>query len=234
MDKKEALRIILKSAKEYDKNLSNNNIMFVYRNKRQQLFSFEVTFLPRNFLHLTGIKITNKEINSSIKFYRACISNKLSVKDFKYSEDGKTVMKINVLPQIVKSHKVVKMFGEYNHTKPYLFTEKITGNIKACIGFIKDKDYYVPNTALQEDIRDMIDDETKGAVMYIFKKKVGDMLYSNITYVADGYRIDKLFKSNEIINKIDKPNLNIDLDSKNEKLNKFVDEFKKYELKENI
>ncbi len=227
MDKKEALKIILKSAKEYDNNLCNNNIMFVCRDKKQRLFTFEVTFLPRNFLHLTGIKIINQNINSSIKFYRACLGNKLDIKDFKYSEDGTTIMKLNILPQIVKLHKIAKMFGEYNNSKPYLFTEKIAGNINTCVGFVKNKEFYYPNTALKEDIRNLISNDRKATVMYIFMKKVDELLYSNITYVSNDYNLGKLLKNNKIISRIDKIKLSVEPENKNEKLDRFIKEFHK-------
>lgn len=218
MDKKEALKIILECAKLYNKNLVNKNVMFICRNKQQQLFVFEVLFLPRNFLHLTGIKIMNKEIDSSIKFYRACLSNKLDVSDFKYSEDGTTIMKLRVLTQVMNLHKVSKMFGEYNNIKSYLFTEKITGNVTACVGFIGDNGFYVPNTALKEDIRNMVVPESRSTIIYTFIKTKDNKLYSTITYVSDNYNLEKLFKSKDILNKIDLENIE-PLDEENTKLN---------------
>ena len=224
MDKKEAIKIILECAKLYNKNLSNKNIMFVCRNKKQQLFAFEVLFLPRNFLHLTGVKITNKDINSSIKFYRACLNNKLSISDFKYSEDGTTIIKLRILKQVMNLHKVSKMFGEYNHTKPYLFTEKATGNVVACIGFIDESGFYVPNTALKEDIRDITTEDSRSTIIYTFVKNVEEKLYSNLTYIANSYNLEKLLQNQKILTKIDLADIKVE--ANNCILNDFIRELK--------
>ncbi len=78
MNKKEALDIILKCARQYDLHLKDQNIMFVVLNKDKSISYFETFFRDNNFLHLTGV---TSPLNS-VKFYRACIDNMLSLNQF--------------------------------------------------------------------------------------------------------------------------------------------------------
>lgn len=64
-------------------------------------------------------------------------------------------MKLSVLPQLMKIYRSAKMVGDYSFTKSVLYTEKLVGNITASLGFVRDDKYYIPNTALKEDIRDI-------------------------------------------------------------------------------
>lgn len=55
--KKEALRIIIATAKEYAKMLEGLNYLFIYRNRvSNEIEYFEAVFLPRNYQHLTGVE----------------------------------------------------------------------------------------------------------------------------------------------------------------------------------
>lgn len=55
--KKEALRIIIATAKEYAKMLEGLNYLFIYRNRTSnEIEHFESVFLPRNYQHLTGVE----------------------------------------------------------------------------------------------------------------------------------------------------------------------------------
>ncbi len=46
------------------------------------------------------------------------------------------------------------MVGDFNGCNPKLYTEKLAGGVKACLGFIKTyRAEYVPNTVLNTDIR---------------------------------------------------------------------------------
>lgn len=46
--------------------------------------------------------------------------------------------------------------GDYATLSPKLYTDKLAGSTKACMGFIKtsNSSRYVPNTILKEDTRD--------------------------------------------------------------------------------
>ena len=97
-------------------------------------------------------KLANK--NSS-DFYRKCLSNNLSEDDFTFKEDGTTDLKLKALPQIINFFQMSKMTTLYSNTQPRLYTERLSENVTACVGFIVDDNngYYVPNTCLLQDIR---------------------------------------------------------------------------------
>ena len=149
-------------------------------------------FLPRNFLHLTGLTYINPKNSSD--FYRKCLSNNLSEDDFTFKEDGTTDLKLKALPQIVNFFQMSKMTTLYTNTQPRLYTERLAGNVTACVGFIVDDNngYYVPNTCLLQDIR------TLGAptnqILAILSKPASKeySLYSTIEYQAKGISVDSI------------------------------------------
>lgn len=63
------------------------------------------------------------------------------------------------------------MIGNYNGPHLELYTEKVVGTTTACIGLIKRNKYYISNSILHEDIRD-ISDNPIGNIVYILKKTV--------------------------------------------------------------
>ena len=136
-------------------------------------------------------KLANK--NSS-DFYRKCLSNNLSEDDFTFKEDGTTDLKLKALPQIVNFFQMSTMTTLYSNTLPRLYTERLAGNVTACVGFIVDDNngYYVPNTCLLQDIR------TLGAptnqILAILSKPASKeySLYSTIEYQAKGISVDSI------------------------------------------
>ena len=118
-------------------------------------------------------------------------------------KDNTTGLKLNVLGQLMKIDQVAKMLGNFNNTNILLQTEKIAGNVRACMGFVKDKKskMYVPNTALQKDIRDITDSTNK--IIAILKKGIDEELYCNITYIKNDYLIERILKNNYIKEMID-------------------------------
>lgn len=196
--KEEALRIILKCCKLYHSNLENKNVMFIVQDKRKDIHYLEMLFLTSNFLHLTGINITNKKIKSSTDFYNLCLKNQITVSDFKFNSNGTTSMKLQILPQIIQIQKICKMTGDYNNTKLYLSTQKLVGNVNICMGFIKKGNYYIPNTALKEDIRNITTEQAK--IIAIMVKNVKDAKYKEITYLNKNIEM-KTILENEQINK---------------------------------
>ena len=107
----------------------------------------------------------------------------LSPADFDMPQDGITETKLSILPQLMQLHRCAKMIGDYDNTRPLLYTEKLAGNISACLGFTREKDYYIPNTALREDIRNISVSPTK-QVLAIFKKDAKQELYTTLCYTA--------------------------------------------------
>ena len=75
---KEAVKIIIATAKDYNRLLENKNFIFIYRNRlNNQIEYFETVFLPRHFQHLCGVDYINSD-------------NELSHKEIKLREDGTT------------------------------------------------------------------------------------------------------------------------------------------------
>lgn len=92
-------------------------------------------------MHLTGLK---SGLSSSSKlfandFYKKCLEHKLSPEDFDFAEDGTTHLKLAVLPKLVCKNLHASIIGNYDSSKPLLYTERIVGNVNACMGFIMDK-----------------------------------------------------------------------------------------------
>ena len=81
----DAIKVVCNASKIYHKKLANKNFLVLYKNRSNNAVeSFEALFLPRNFLHLTGLTYINPQ--SSSDFYRKCLSNNLSENDFTFKE----------------------------------------------------------------------------------------------------------------------------------------------------
>lgn len=209
MKKIDVLKAVLSSAKSYSQNLENRNMLFLFNDENKQPHCFEVVFEPRHFHHLTGTKIVNPNIKSSVEFYDMCLRNNLSENDFILAPDGTTPLKIAILPSLMQIHKMAKMIGEYNDCKPKLYTEKLAGSTVGCMGFVKDEGkYYVPNTILQEDIRDVTIKANK--LLAIYSKGIKEDQYSHLCYVAKGIPVDNIMMPADIREKIDIENLIIE------------------------
>lgn len=197
MTKQEAVNIVLNCSKMYHENLGNKNILFIYENKHSDSNYIETEFLPRNFLHLTGLNILRDEIKSAQNFHLVCLTNNLSTTDFEFKSNGTTQKKLEILPSVMQIDKKARIIGDYNRQKIYLLTEKLVGSISMCLGFIKENNYYIANTALKEDIRNII--EEQGKILLVLKKNIKDSKYNEIVY--KNKNIDNT-KINEIINKL--------------------------------
>ena len=57
--KEQALQIIIECAKKYKENLLNRQLLFICSDKNNNISSLEVSFDASNFLHLTGVKVTD-------------------------------------------------------------------------------------------------------------------------------------------------------------------------------
>ena len=177
----DAIRIVTTCAKEYDAELAGRNILFLYGSEAQYI---ECSFSAKNFLHLTGIEYNG----SPADFYRHCLAGKLSPASVRMAANGTTQLKLEVLPQLVHIHRKAKMVGLYGGTRVRLNTETLAGSITACMGFIRDGNYHVPNTALKEDIRNLTSSTHK--VLLVLRKEIRAPLYNEICYMAKGINID--------------------------------------------
>ena len=93
--KKEIIKILQISAKKYNENLLNKNIMFVFEDKQIGEISYiETVFNDYNFMHLTGIKY----IKGASEFFKDCIRNKISLEMFlKEKVPEELRMKISII-----------------------------------------------------------------------------------------------------------------------------------------
>ena len=144
-------------------------------------------FIPRNFLHLTGVRTKL----GSIEFYNMAIRGRLREQDFEFMADGTTDMKLDVLPQLMNIHVSARMAGDYDYSKSLLVTDKLTGTFTAAMGFRKtgESGVFVPNTALNTDMR-LISIKPIHRIAAIFQKKKQVDKYNVLTYLAKGLTID--------------------------------------------
>ena len=163
-------------------------------------------FLSYHFLHLTGLNLIKNRIKSSVDFYNLCLRNNLSTTDFEFKSNGTTQKKLEILSAIMQIDKKARIIGDYNSQKVYLSTEKLIGSVNMCLGFIKENNYYIANTALKEDIRNIV--EEQGRIVLILKKNIKDKEYSEIIYKSkniDNTKVEDIFNKSKINSKIDLP-----------------------------
>lgn len=186
MDKREALKVLFQCADQYQKNLENKNLLLICANNSiNKTIALETQFESKNFLHLTGVKFRKEKRLAPDTFYTWCLARRLSWDDFELAKDGTTEQKLSVLlPMISSAGLAANMVGDYHARKPALFTEKLVGGVRACVGFVYDKERmcYVPNTVLNIDMRDNIANRLRIIVTY--KKDRKEKQYSEIVYTA--------------------------------------------------
>lgn len=226
---KELLKIIYNCLKEYDQNLKNQKIMFIIENKEKELLKEEVYFPKSSYCHLTGVTIINEnsKVLNSYEFYNLLKKGSITINKYKLKSRNDTMdLKLQVLPQLMKLDKMATMIGDFNNSNLYLQTKKIIGNVNACMGFVKDTktNLYVPNTTLKEDIRNITNNRNK--IIAILKKDKNKLLYDNITYLKQNYRIVDIIKNNEIANYMDLKDLNSGNGSIQKRIELFLDNIK--------
>lgn len=228
MDKKRALSVIYNCAKKYDENLKNQNIMFIIENRKfkEKISFIETIFYIHNFLHLTGIDYNSrKNLKTAKSFYSNLLKGKISYKNINYKNPITTEFKLEILYNLCAIDKTAKFTGTYNNSiKDNLYTEKVIGNIRYCFGLVKDKktNYYMPNSAIQEDIRNITNNMCN--IVAILKKEKDEKFYSNITYIKNNFDLNNLFSNEKISELINFNNLkyNNEKDLKNyNKVEKF-------------
>ncbi len=198
--KEQAVSVVISCAEKYSKELENRTLLFVCRDKHKNLTYQQFTFFGRNFLHLTGLKLNsdkNGKRQSASDFYSKCLHRKLSIQDFEFAEDGTTPLKLDVLPFLITGHLSAKMIGNYNSSRPRLYTEKLAGSVKACMGFRTDSSSgtFVPDTVLNEDIRNFASNHVQ--VIVAFRTEPNSNLFCELTYAAKGVDLSQLNFSEE-------------------------------------
>lgn len=193
---------------EGNRNLENKNLLFLY-SENHHAATLETCFLPRHFMHLTGVDAPSY-IHKSVAFYEACLGNRLSPDSFEIKLDGTTEMKLQVLPQLMKIQHTARMLGNYNSSKTYLHTEKLVGGQAACLGFVKEVDFYSPNTAIREDLRHLVY-PAAFRVYATFAKYSEESVYTHLCYLAKKLTLaDKILKEAAERHNIDLSTINVD------------------------
>lgn len=183
VSKQKVLPLLFSCAEKYKENLQGRNLLFICVDKHKRISSLEVSFDASNFLHMTGCDVPRGKI-SATDFFERCLDRRLSLNDFELADDGTTMLKLKVLPQMLSPNLAANSIGDFNNSRPKLYTEKLAGGVKGCIGFIKTQpaDRYVPNTVLSEDIKNMITSSHR--ILATYRKKRDEQKYSELVYRA--------------------------------------------------
>ncbi len=200
MDKSDAINIISKCAKSYKKYLDGNQVVFVYRDEKNNSNYTEVKFRSYNFLHFTGVNL-RKGLNAN-DFYRFALNNRLSERDFSFKNNHTTELKLKVLDTIMYIDTRARMIGNYIGPHLDLFTEKVTGTTTACLGLIEKDDCYIPNSVLCEDIRSIVP-KPPGKIYAIFKKTINSTFYTQLTYKSQNIEITKKCLPKNLVDRIE-------------------------------
>ncbi len=199
----EARGIVMRCAKQYERNLLNQLFLIIYRDRKDnQVKSLEIYFGKENYQHLTGVELVDQHghIRHHVAelFYEKCVSNRLRKDEIKLRQDGTTNLKLAALPTMMEIQKVTKIEGDYNNRRPYLIADKLIGNVNFCLGLLQaeEKRYYVPASTLLEDIKKLADSPSQ--VLAILSKRKKEEKYSTIRYVTKGLDLRKLHIPNNI------------------------------------
>ena len=192
MQKSDAVKIIIPCAEAFRDSLENTNLLIAYK-ENDNIKTFNAVFLPRHFMHLTGIKRPEGSTMTSVQFYQKCLDHRLSENDFEFAADGTTQLKLSVLPQIIKRNLSANMIGDFREQSFKLYMEKVAGSISACIGFVRDSNtgFYVPNTVLKRDTRDVTQNKYS-RILVTLQKSTEDTVYTDRVYAAKGIDADRV------------------------------------------
>lgn len=181
MNKQQTMKALQEAILLYEENLANKKILILYEVDKE-IQKLEIIFKRNNFLHLTGIKIQNSNLNPTI-FYKKLLNQRLSLSDFNIKSDGTTQLKIQILNQISTINKFINTIGKYQANRKFLIADRVIGNHNICLCLKNIGDFdYVPISALQENIKNITDMQYK--IICIATKPLKDKIYSKLTYIS--------------------------------------------------
>ena len=142
----EARRIVMQCAKQYQTNLMNKQFILIYRDRNDyRVNALELKFEKGNYQHLTGIEMIDEDGNVrehvSELFYYKCLNNQLAKEEIRFKKNGTTNLKLLALPVMMRIHKVTKIAGDFNYSRPYLVADKVIGNVNFCLGLRQADEY---------------------------------------------------------------------------------------------
>lgn len=120
---------------------------------------------------------------------------------FNLKKDGTTPLKLAALPAVMNLTKITKISGDYNNLRPYLFVDKVVGGVNFCLGLTKSDNFYVPSSALLENIKNLTDAPSQ--VLAIFQKDSSEDIYSIIKHTSKGINLNTIIFPDNIRNQID-------------------------------
>lgn len=182
LTKKRAIEIISQAAQIYQDTFNRKNFLLIYGSESNPEY-IQTKSLPRNFLHLTGVKLNEKiSGNTAERFFENSLLHNLSEKDFDF-KDGSTMQKLGVLIQTLNLKSNVRMIGDFSGNRIKLKTDKVAGGNNSFLGFFKLNDgYYIPNTVIEGDIRN--DTYYPTRVLGILSKRLDEQQYNERLYIA--------------------------------------------------
>lgn len=141
-----------------------------------------------------------KPQKNSVFFYRKCLDNTITEDEVGFRKDGTTPLKLEALPNLIRFLRFSKMTAIYNGTRSKLAVDRIAGTTNYCLGFVKDRDYYVLSSCLLEDIRKLGDRPSQ--ILAVLSKKAdrSEPVYKNVCYTAKGIDLARL-KLTESLNR---------------------------------
>ena len=190
--KKEAVSIAISASRLYRDNFVGKRILFLATDKHKRVFSLEVGFDSSNFQHLTGLRSTAREW-SRLDFYNFCIDGRLKESHIEFAEDGSTNQKLSVLKAAFENPNLsARMLGNYNNAHPLLYTEKLVGGVRWALGFrdVSGKGDFVPDTLLEGDIRDNIQEAYR--IIATYMKRADEDGFTQLIYRAKKIEYEKL------------------------------------------
>jgi len=193
LDKKTALQIIVKSAKDYELRLNNKHFLIIYQECGYTKM-VSVGFRDMNFLHMTGV--TTKL--SAQQFYDACLNGKLSESNFEIDKQGKVQQKLDVLPYLSDLLYHDCMIGNFINSGICIRADYFVGNTKAVlsVGFRMGKEVDYPVTLYKEDVRKLSSPSNR--VLAILVKDYKQSKYNSCVHLSKGQHLNKLLNLNDI------------------------------------
>jgi hypothetical protein len=191
---------IIKFAKEYQKNLENRNVMFVFMNRDNSINLMETVNHPRNYLHLTGVDIKKENVSGAVDFYNLAVKGKLETSHFIIRDRKNVENKLEAFKQTMAIHKTGKEIGDFYGTGGKLHTDKLSGNVFACLGYSLDDTMYVPNTNLKENVRFFT--AKPCPILVTLRKDIAEEKYTEITHIKKGLDLSELKLPPEILAKL--------------------------------
>jgi len=199
LSKQDAIQIMACAANIYKEKMSNKDLLVVYGDTRRNSLSYlELSAKDYNFLHLTGVTLSNANIRAN-NFINS-LSN-IQPQDFNF-RDGTTHLKLEILSDVVNPSKTFRAVGDYNNGHPLIKADVMIGGKKCCMGLVEAKNgKYMPSTALKSDVNKEIKNTEKTTrikegkqIFAMMQKESCDKEYRTISYLANNMYAHKLFR----------------------------------------